>query len=425
MDGSTYIQGCDGGAAGSDAATAVSTPCRIGPRPLALHLQLARVLAIRDGGADGTAHERLAGFLDGLKAYWRHPAAPLPAPPRAVWQEGSARLLDYGAEGGSCVLILPSLVNRATILDLTPRHSLTRHLAAQGLRPLLLDWGSPDAAELGSGLDELICGRASRALDVAIALGGGRPALLGYCMGGTMAVALARHRQADLAGLACLAAPWNFHRGSTRQLAQVLGAILPLTLGIGAAGAAPVELLQAFFAASDTGRIAAKFAAFGRLPAGDPRAELFVAVEAWLADGVPLPGPVAMQCLWDWYMGNRPAHGQWRVGGAFVRPQELRLPTLVAIPERDRIVPAASAEALAAQLADPVVLRPSSGHIGMIVGETARAQLWPDLVAWLRHIALGRGVRYKRPRVRGKDQPASPRGRRARRPRSPSGPQEF
>jgi polyhydroxyalkanoate synthase len=288
---------------------------------------------------------------------------------------------------------------------------------------LLLDWGSPEAGELGSGLDELICGRAARALDATLALGGGRPSLLGYCMGGTMAVALARHRQGDLAGLACLAAPWDFHRGSTRQLAQVLGAILPLTLGIGAAGAAPVELLQAFFAASDAGRVADKFAAFARLPPGDPRAELFVAVEAWLADGVPLPGPVAMQCLWDWYMGNRPAHGSWRVGGGLVRPQELRLPTLVAIPERDRVVPAASAEALAAQLPDPVVLRPSSGHIGMIVGETARAQLWPDLAAWLRHIALGRGVRYKRRRTQARTRGASPCGRRDRCPPSKPGSQ--
>jgi len=80
-------------------------------------------------------------------------------------------------------------------------------------------------------------------------------------------------------------------------------------------------------------------------------------------------------------------------------------------------------QALAGQLREPVVLRPASGHIGMIVGETARAQLWPDLAAWLRHIALGRGVRYKRRGTQAKEPEASPRGRRDRCPPSKPGSQ--
>ena len=288
---------------------------------------------------------------------------------------------------------------------------------------MLLDWGSPGESELRLGLDDLVCGRASRALDMVTGLGGGRPALLGYCMGGTLAVALAQRRQTELSGLACLAAPWDFHAGSTRQLALLLGAALPLTLGLGATGAAPIELLQAFFAATDTGRIVDKFAAFSRLAPGDPRAELFVAVEDWLADGVPLAGPVAMQCLWDWYMGNRPARGCWQLGGETVRPGSIRLPSLVAIPQHDRIVPAASAEALARDLLDPVVLRPASGHIGMIVGAAGRTQLWPELAAWLRHIALGRGVRYKQRKAPAKQAATPPRAREGRCPSSKPGSQ--
>ena len=48
-----------------------------------------------------------------------------------VWAQGSARLLDYGATVPGApdarpLLVAPSLINRATILDLTEERSLMR-----------------------------------------------------------------------------------------------------------------------------------------------------------------------------------------------------------------------------------------------------------------------------------------------------------
>ena len=79
---------------------------------------------------------------------------------RRSGREGCSRLLDYGAApeaadpAGPPVLVVPSLINRAYILDLAPGRSLLRWLAAQGLRPLLLDWGAPGPAEAGFGLED-------------------------------------------------------------------------------------------------------------------------------------------------------------------------------------------------------------------------------------------------------------------------------
>ena len=53
------------------------------------------------------------------------------------------------------MLVVPSLINRPYILDLAPGRSLLRWLAAQGLRPLLMDWGTPGAAEAGFDLRRL------------------------------------------------------------------------------------------------------------------------------------------------------------------------------------------------------------------------------------------------------------------------------
>ena len=72
--------------------------------------------------------------------------APRPARPAGDWAEGETppaglRRPDRGH--GVPALFVPSLVNRAYVLDLAPGHSMLRWLAGQGVRPLLLDWGWP------------------------------------------------------------------------------------------------------------------------------------------------------------------------------------------------------------------------------------------------------------------------------------------
>ncbi len=65
---------------------------------------------------------------------------------------------------------------------------------------------------------------------------------------------------------------------------------------------------------------------------------------------------------------------------------------LIAAPQRDRIVPAASAEALAARLDRVTLLRPAAGHVGMVVGSGAAAHLWAPLASWLRRTAAATPV---------------------------------
>lgn len=373
---------------------------RVGPRPLGLHLQLAaRLGAGRLPGAgigaytadpllqalSGQPARDLAPFLQGVKAYWRHPyRRPVDEPP-VLWSAGTSRLLDHGGpDGGMPVMVLPSPINRAYILDLQPRRSFLRHLADQGFRPFLLDWGTPQGAELNLGLADLVLGRAAGALDRVVEATGRQPVLLGYCMGGLLATALAQARAESVVGLALLATPWNFHAEPERVALVLATSLLPLTLLIGTLGFAPVELLQSFFATLDPDQVVTRFRRFGELPPTDPRTELFVAVEDWLNDGAPLPGPVAQECLWHWYAENRTVRGTWAPGGMRVRPENLRLPSLVAIPRHDRIVPAASAEALAVRLQAAVVVRPAAGHVSMVVGDRAPARLWRPLSAWLR-----------------------------------------
>ncbi len=321
-----------------------------------------------------------AALIAGIAAYRRHPwQRPLPDPP-SLWREGDTRLLDYGQEGDPGVLFVPSLINRAYVLDLSPGRSMMRWLAGQGVRPLLLDWGWPGMAERGFTLTDYIAGRLERAM-MAV---GGRVVLAGYCMGGLLALAAALRRPDLVRGLALLATPWDFHAADpaqARRLGEALPQFEPL---LSTTGTLPIDSLQALFALPDPGSIAAKYRAFGRMDQAAPAALDFVAVEDWLNDGVPLAAPVAREALGGWYGANTPAQGAWRVAGAVVDPAALAAPAFVAAPGRDRIVPPGSALPLARLIPGAVLHQPAAGHIGMAVGPQAEAALWSPLLAWLR-----------------------------------------
>jgi poly(3-hydroxyalkanoate) synthetase len=67
-----------------------------------------------------------------------------------------------------------------------------------------------------------------------------------------------------------------------------------------------------------------------------------------------------------------------------VAPEAVACPTFIALPERDRIVPPASARALAGRIGHAEVHEVDAGHIGMVAGGGAETRLWAALLAWLR-----------------------------------------
>lgn len=356
---------------------------------------LQKDLANVDPDAFSTAlleelNRRHTRFLDGIEKYRSHRFRRTLTPPPAIWEDGSTRLLDYGttsAKGnaGRPVLVIPSLVNRSYIMDLTAGHSFLRYLAAGGFRPLLVDWGVPGQKEQTNSLDDYIAGDLVAALEVATDASGGQPVpVMGYCMGGTLATALSVLRPKDVAALLLLAAPWDFHADTGGPPPALSGARPALENLIATLGYLPVDTLQAMFFSIDPLQGWTKFQAFAELAPESPAAETFVALEDWLNDGVPLAADVARTCLFGWYVENQPARCEWIVAGRAIDPAAIACPTLGVLPSQDRIVPPASARALIDAIPDAESLSPQAGHIGMMVGGKAKAQLWTPLTTWLR-----------------------------------------
>lgn len=302
------------------------------------------------------------GALIGLKAYESAARAPAPPPKPEIACVRRACLRDHGGYGPP-VLLIPSLINPPHILDLDPDTSLADGIARMGRRTLLLDWGpAADRRELS------VAGHVETLLQPLLRSIGEPPALIGYCLGGTMAIALANIAPCER--VVTLAAPWHFARypdASRRALDDMWRNAMRASEAL---DALPMEVLQAAFWSLDPERTVRKFASFGQLDPGSAEARRFVALEDWANEGEPLPYPAARELIEDLFGRDLPGSGGWSVGGQIVTDR-LAIRALHILAAEDRIAPPESAPS-GEQVAIP------SGHVGMIVG-SARAKLLETL----------------------------------------------
>ncbi|WP_338068990.1 alpha/beta fold hydrolase [Sphingomonas crocodyli] len=336
------------------------------PRPLPLFLHMLR------SETEGQP-ERLRHALEGLKTYQQAERPERGQSGAIVASAGRATLRDFGGAGRP-VIFVPSLINGSEILDLAPHNSLMQWLAREGLRPLLLDWGTPEPDER----DLTIGGHVETLLLPLIDAIGTDAAIAGYCLGGTMALAAAALR--PVAGVALIAAPWDFAGFPTESRAS-LGELWEKAKPTAEAmGLMPLEVLQQAFWSLDPARTVEKFVRFGRL---DPDKALegdFIAVEDWANAGAPLTAAAARELMEGLMAANASGEGRWEVGGRIIRPETLDMPILNIASTTDRITPAATAW----RGGQRVEL--SDGHVGMIVGRRGKTSLWPLIGDWLSQV---------------------------------------
>jgi len=345
---------------------------RRGPHPLSLFL----ALATRHCAGDPA---RLARVLQGLRRYQEAPLLPVKPPAPTLHRRGSVRLRDVGGlEHGPLVVLVPSLINAPVVLDLAPGRSLVEHLVGQGFRVRMVDWGEPGKGEQRLGLAGLV---ALRLVPLLKALG--EPfSLLGYCLGGTLSLAAATRLPDLTQRLALVATPWHFDgfAPEARANAESLwGAVKPVGQQL---GAVPVSLLNPLFWSLDEEAVVRKFEELAGREADDPAVQWFASVEDWANSGAPLSLPAARDLFIHGFASDRIGKGRWKVMGARVSPAQIGCPVLDIGATRDRIVPMEAR--IRIERADVTRSSVDSGHVGMVVGSSARKGLWEPLSNWLR-----------------------------------------
>ena len=327
---------------------------------------------------------RAHGFMTGVKLYREHPVRRGLETAPVIWRSGTTCLRDFAPEALSAlpVLIVPSLINRFSILDLEPSHSFIRYLAAQGFRPLVIDWDAPRDEEKNFSLSDYVTQRLIPVLQIASA---DQPVhVVGYCMGGALALALAALAPARVRSLALLATPWNFHAGYEAMGQNGLALANKLDVWLAGNEYLPVEVVQSIFTSFQPLHAFRKFSVFSSYDQSGPQAARFVLTEDWLNDGVPLTVPVARECFCEWASHNTLSKNQWRIGGQIIDPRKIMTPAYVVVPGKDRIVPPQSAMPLARDLPHAVRHEPMLGHIGIMSSPSAPHRVWEPLAQWLK-----------------------------------------
>jgi polyhydroxyalkanoate synthase len=329
------------------------------------------------------ASAQTKNFLEGISAYTSTHYTRPEKNYRVLWQRGSARLIDLAPEATDAVavMMIPSLINKFYILDLYPGASLAEYLLAQGYRPLILDWGMPGAAEMDFATADYITAYAIPALEALRAAHDGPITLLGYCMGGIFAVAIAQLAGFLVDGLILLATPWDFSAEDTPRILLDPAAQTMLRATIQGMNPVPTPVTQTLFHLINPWHVQKKYAKFLTLT-GAAR-QHFLAVEAWVNDGVPLVHSVAEECFVDWPQGNILANHQWKVGRKWIAPEAIPCPALALIPEHDAIVPKGTALPLTKLLKRCEVKMPTTGHVSMVAGDRAEAECWEPIRQWL------------------------------------------
>lgn len=313
-----------------------------------------------------------------------------PQPADVVWRRGPATLLRYraapsvagGARRGLPVVLVPSLINRAAILDLRPGQSVVEHLVAAGLDVYLIDWGEPSAADAHLDLKAYALRLLPSALQAARRESGAEAVhVFGYCLGGTLGLIVAAARPAGIASLLTLTTPVDLSEaGSMGVLTDER--LLDLERLIRAWPVIPGPALWAAFQALDPTGNLRKARRYKQNDDPDYRAR-FEAQEAWLNDPVPATAK-AIRDVVQLYRSNSLALGNMVLGGRRISLAAGRAPVLNLIADYDTIVPRSAAEAIDGLWGGEVTTRSfRAGHIGVTVGRRAPDELWAEVTTWL------------------------------------------
>jgi polyhydroxyalkanoate synthase len=310
---------------------------------------------------------------------------------RVVASDSYWRLRDYGNHDSPVsLLIVAAPIKRPYIWDLSPSTSAIRYCLGQRLAVYLLEWLPASRDSGNNGLDDYARAIADCVAKISSEHRLARPFLIGHSLGGTLAAIFAALASEALSGLALLSAPLCFDP-QANGFRDALVSLVPSNLS--EAEPFPGSLLSHMSALASPTTFVWSRLMDAILSATDHRAlDIHARVERWALDEVPLPGKLVHQIVEWLYRENRFCRGTLKVGETLVGPLSLSARTLAVVNMADDVAGLTSVkpflDAIATKNARLIAFPGEVGvclqHLGMLVGREARAQVWPQIISWMR-----------------------------------------
>lgn len=321
-------------------------------------------------------------FYDSLQLFLQYPYQPYKNDKPLIWSNQSASLFDFGIPDKTYkkkILVVPSFINKPYILDLMKDRSLLQYFAESDYQPILLDWGVPNNVTKEYDFSDYITKILMPTIEF-LATSESQIILAGYCLGGLVSLAATQLVPNLISELILLATPWDFShfKDKASYFKPNITAALALDENISS------SYLRAFFySLLPYDKISKKFIEFSSYITNSERAELFVAIERWASDDMLISKGVYRECCFDFVENNKAMLNKWIIKDQLIDPAKINIRTLITAPTKDVIVPQTSSTSLFNSIKNLTVILPESGHVGMIIGDKRKEQLWTPLLNWL------------------------------------------
>lgn len=333
-----------------------------------------------------------------------------------VWSSGTTRLYRYHRPQTVVdpphrvpLLLIYGFVLKPTILDLVPGNSIVEHLLGRGFDVYLLDLGISGHDDADLSVEDLVLDHIPGAVEaVRTTSDADQVSILGASQGGTLAVIHAALDTDDrLRNLVLVSTPTQFAPAQPGPLgwwtlasrngeAVFDPAVVPrflgnLPTGVASAMIGTVASLQAAGVQSITRAFGggaaydAGLTEIRKLADRDVATRSWLAVSRWVDDAAPFPGAAFHRWVRDFYQRDALAAGRVDLRGHRVDLSEVRCSLLNISGRWDHIVPPSQTAATVALTSSPdaTSLTHDAGHVGILVGPSAMAGLWPRVTDWL------------------------------------------
>jgi polyhydroxyalkanoate synthase subunit PhaC len=314
-----------------------------------------------------------------------------PANSSVIYESGKASVRYYAAQKALCrtpIVVVYALIKRAFILDLQPGNSVVESLTRRGFEVYLIDWLPPTPADSERGFDAYVNHDLANAIcAVKDHRGVAQVSVIGYCLGALLSLMYSALHAQDVRNLVTLAAPLDM---SIREFPSYLlidwlseNAIDAI---IAANGNCPAWLLESLFAAIASlyrvGNLLGVYPESER----DHYARLYPAFRRWLDSEVPIAGRLFRELAVDIFKKNLLCRGRMLVGAETIDLKRISAALLNVVASQDTLVDPKSSLPLIDMVGsqDKTTLMFPVGHVGVVVGLEAHAELWPKIAEWLR-----------------------------------------
>jgi polyhydroxyalkanoate synthase subunit PhaC len=283
------------------------------------------------------------------------------------------------------LLMVPSLFNRETLLDLQPDRSVVQNLIKEGVEIYLVDWGSPTRMDQFLTLDDHINGYLDNVVDVIRRRHGlARINLMGVCLGGTFTVIYAALQPEKIRNLITTVAPVHFD--TPKGLLHIWLKEIDVDRLVDTFGNLPGNLVNVTFLLLNPPRLLLdKYIGFLENMDSKGFVENFIRMEKWIFDSPDVPGETLRQLIKDLYQENRLVASEMELEGRRVDLSRITMPVLNIYGRFDHLVPPEACEGLTDKVGsgDTEAVCLETGHIGIYVSARFQKEIVPKIAAWL------------------------------------------